>query len=384
MEAPDPVKGGGLAPPPTAHLLKWAEIDAGAITANTEAVCRRVGKGVAVMAMVKAEGYGHGAVLAATAALEGGATWLGVSSAEEALHLREAGFRAPILITGWAHPAHLEALVAAGVDITVWDSQQVQSAAAAAAAAQPARLHMKVDTGMGRLGCRPEALAGLIEAIEGAGRRVVPVGLFTHFAASDTDREYSLLQNQRLLAAASVVRGRFPEVMLHAANSAAALHLPETRHRLVRCGIALYGYAPGVGADGPRAPAMSFRARVTQVKTVAPGESVGYGRTWVAERATRVATVAAGYADGVHRLLSNRGMVLIGGRRSPIVGRISMDQLTADVSEVDAEVRPGDEALIFGRQGSEWLGADETAAWAGTISYEMLCAVSNRVIRVRI
>jgi alanine racemase len=273
--------------------------------------------------------------------------------------------------------------VAAGIDLSVWEPHQVQSAAAAAVA-QPARLHIKVDTGMGRLGCRPEALPGLIEAARRAGRRVDLVGLFTHFADSEADREYSLLQNRRLLDAAGLVRGPFPEVMLHAANSAAALHLPETRHALVRCGIALYGYAPGAEDGGPRAPAMSFKARITQVKTVDPGESVGYGRTWLAERATRVATVAAGYADGVHRLLSNRGMVLIGGRRSPIIGRVSMDQLTADISAVDAAVRPGDEAVIFGRQGGQRIGADEAASWAGTISYEMLCAVSNRVIRVRI
>jgi alanine racemase len=367
----------------TADLLKWAEIDARAITANTEVLRRVVGEGVAVMAMVKAEGYGHGAALAATAALGGGATWLGVSSAEEALRLREQGFRVPILLTGWAHPARLGSLVAEGVDLTVWDPLQVQSAAAATVA-EPARVHLKVDTGMGRLGCPAEALPALMEALEAAGRRVATVGLFTHFAASEAEPEFTRLQNQHLLEAATEVRARFPEVTLHAANSAAALHLPETRHSLVRCGIALYGYAPGVGADGPRSGAMSFKARVTQVKTVAAGGSVGYGRTWIAEHATRVATVAAGYADGVHRLLSNRGAVLIGGRRAPIIGRISMDQLTADISEVDGDVRAGDEAVIFGRQGNEWLGADEVAEWAGTISYEMLCAVSNRVVRVRI
>lgn len=376
------MKGGGLAPPPTAHLLKWAEIDAGAITANTEAVCRQVGRGVAVMAMVKADGYGHGAGLVAAAALAGGATWLGVSSAEEALRLRGEGFGVPILLTGWAHPSRLEALVAAGVDLAVWDPLQVRSAAAAASS-QPARLHLKLDTGMGRLGCRPDALAALVEAVGAAGRRVLAVGLFTHFAVSESDPDFTRLQNQRLLDAAGVVRRRFPEVLLHAANSAAALHLPETRHGMVRCGIVLYGYTPNGGGRGPWAPAMSFKARVTQVKTVARGESVGYGRTWVAERATRVATVAAGYADGVHRLLSNRGMVLIGGRRSRIVGQVSMDQLTADVGAADAAVCPGDEAVIFGGQRGEWLGADEVAAWAGTISYEMLCAVSNRVVRVR-
>jgi alanine racemase len=363
------------------QLTKWADVDAAAIRHNVEVIRRVVGDRVAVMAMVKAGGYGHGAGLAAAAALAGGASWLGVSSAEEALHLRGEGFGAPLLVVGFVPPAHLAALVAAAVDLTVWDPDQV-SAAAAVADRLPARLHLKVDSGMGRLGAPPAAVPELVAALARAGRRVEPVAAFTHFADAEGDRAFTLVQNGVFLSAVEAMRQRWPGLIIHAANSAAALGHPETRHDLVRCGIAIYGYAPP-GAEGASLlrPAMSFHARVTQVKTVRRGQSVGYGRTWIAARDTRVAAVAAGYGDGVQRAQSNRGAVLVAGHRCPIVGRVSMDQLTADVSQVDG-VRPGDEAVIFGRQGEEWLGADEVAAAAGTISYEVLCTVSGRVPRL--
>ncbi|MGO8687909.1 MAG: alanine racemase [Candidatus Dormibacteria bacterium] len=362
-------------------LAKWADVDAAAIRHNVEVIRRVVGGGVAVMAMVKADGYGHGAALASAAALEGGASWLGVSSAEEALQLRAQGISAPILVVGWAPAAQLPALVAAGVDLAVWEPAQV-AAAAAAAGDLPARLHLKVDSGMGRLGALPASVPDLIEAVERAGPAVQPVGAFTHFADAEADPDYTLTQDAVFLVAVGEMRRRWPRLLLHAANSAAALGLPDTRHDLVRCGLAVYGYAPeGVEGASELRPAMSFRARVTQVKTLRRGRSVGYGRTWIAERETRVAAIAAGYGDGVQRAQSNRGSVLVGGRRCPIIGRVSMDQLTADVSQVDG-VQPGDEAVVFGRQGEAWLGADEVGAAAGTISYEVLCAVSARVPRL--
>ncbi len=366
------------------ELSRWADVDAAAIRHNLGLIRRTVGEGVAIMAMVKAAGYGHGAALAAAAALDGGATWLGVSSAEEALQLRAEGFSVPLLVVGAAHPAHLGALVAAGVQVTVWDPEQVAAVAGAAGHGLPARIHLKVDSGMGRLGALPEAVPALARAVERAGPRVEPVAAFTHFADAEADPDFTLRQDRVFVEAVAGLRRRWPGLLLHAANSAAALGLPETRHDLVRCGIAIYGYAPaGLPAAAELRPAMSLRARVTQVKTVRPGQSVGYGRTWVAERDTRVAAIAAGYADGVQRAQSNRGSVLVGGCRCPIIGRISMDQLTADVSPVD-EVRPGDEAVLFGRQGDLWLGADEVAAAGGTISYEVLCAVSSRVPRLRV
>jgi alanine racemase len=364
-------------------LAKWAEVDGAAIRHNAEVIRRVVGDGVALMAMVKANGYGHGAVLAATAALQGGATWLGVSSAEEALQLRAEGLRARVLVVGWTPPTQLPALIAAGVDLTVWEPGQVE-AAATAAGTLPARLHLKVDSGMGRLGALPAAVPDLVEAVERAGARVEPVAAFTHFADAEADPEFTRSQDAVFLVAVGEMRRRWPGLLLHAANSAAALGIPETRHDLVRCGIALYGYvSAGVEGEAELRPAMSLRARVTQVKTLRRGRSAGYGRTWVAERETRVAAIAAGYADGVHRAQSNRGSVLVGGRRCPIIGRVSMDQLTADVSAVEG-VRAGDEAVIFGRQGDAWLGADEVGAAAGTISYEVLAGLSGRVPRLAV
>ena len=234
------------------------------------------------------------------------------------------------------------------------------------------------------LGALPAQLPELMAAVDRAGARVEPVAAFTHFADAEDDPGYTLSQDAVFLEAAAALRQRWPGLLLHAANSAAALGLPATRHDLVRCGIAIYGYAPA-GAQGAARlrPAMSFHARVTQVKTVRGGQSVGYGRTWVAERDTRVAAIAAGYADGVQRAQSNRGSVLVGGRRCPIIGRVSMDQLTADVSLVEG-VKAGDEAVLFGRQGGVWLGADDVGSAAGTISYEVLCAVSARVPRLRV
>ncbi len=375
--------GPAAAPAGRQRYTRWADVDAAAIRHNLGVIRDVVGDGVAVMAMVKAGGYGHGDTLAAAAALDGGASWLGVSSAEEALHLRAEGFACPLLIAGAASPAHLAALVAAGVDLAVWDPDQVDDAAAAGAGT-PARLHLKVDSGMGRLGALPAQLPELMAAVDRAGARVEPVAAFTHFADAEDDPGYTLSQDAVFLEAAAALRQRWPGLLLHAANSAAALGLPATRHDLVRCGIAIYGYAPA-GAQGAARlrPAMSFHARVTQVKTVRGGQSVGYGRTWVAERDTRVAAIAAGYADGVQRAQSNRGSVLVGGRRCPIIGRVSMDQLTADVSLVEG-VKAGDEAVLFGRQGGVWLGADDVGSAAGTISYEVLCAVSARVPRLRV
>jgi alanine racemase len=364
--------------------MKWAEVDARAIERNVAIICGALRNSVALMAVVKANGYGHGASAAAIAALAGGATWLGVSSPEEALELRAGGLDVPILNLGWSHPAQLNALITGGIELSVWSPEQI-AAAAEAAAQVPARVHVKIDTGMRRLGAAPAALGQVIAALDRAVGRVEAVGAFTHFASADAaSPDFTLEQNDAFVRAVEPLRERWPGLLLHAANSAAALRFSETHHDLVRCGIAIYGYAP-LHAEGLAQlyPAMAFKACVTETKTVYSGDTVGYGGTWVAQRDTRVATIAVGYADGVQRAQSNRGTILIGGRRCPIVGRVSMDQLTADISEVDG-VHPRDAAVVFGRQGAEWLGADEVAATVGTISNEVLCAVSGRVRRVAV
>ncbi|MDQ2959643.1 MAG: alanine racemase [Candidatus Dormibacteraeota bacterium] len=364
---------------------KWAEVDATVLRDNTRALRSVSGDGTAVMAMVKANGYGHGAVTAARAALGGGATWLGVSSVTEALELRGAGFDAPILNVGWTTPAEMAAAVAAGVDVTVFDPDGVRSARAGVrAAGRPVRVHWKLDTGMGRLGTRLDELQPMIDALLAARPGVVVAGLFTHFAAADADDlEFTLAQHARFVETTDTLRERFDDVLLHAANSPALLRLPATHHDIVRPGIALYGYPPNPAAGVVLRPAMAVRALVTQVKRMDTGETVGYGREWTAPRPSLVATIAAGYADGVDRRNRNNGVVIVGGALCPVVGRVSMDQFGVDVSAAGA-VRSGDVATMIGEADGLSVDATDVALRIGTIAYEVLCAVSARVPRVTV
>ena len=372
---PSPIEG---------RPVKWAEIDAGALAANAGAIAAHIGPDVAVMAMVKANGYGHGAVLAARCMVAGGASWLGVSSPEEALQLRDAGIEAPMLTVGWSPPSAHRALIAASVDITVYDLAEVETLSVRArAAGRPARVHLKVDSGMSRLGAPLDQVHAILRAIRDAGPHLQLAGVFTHFADADAeDPAFTLYQHEHFLPVVEAARDVDADVLVHCANSAATLRFPEMRHDLVRPGIALYGYAPPEAAEiVPLRPALTFAACVTQVKTVRAGDTVGYGRTWTATRDTRLATVAAGYADGVHRTQSNRGHVLIAGVRCPIVGRVSMDMISVDVSAVDG-IGPGDEAVVIGGRDGVHLGADEVGEAGGTVAYEVLCAVSARVPRI--
>lgn len=364
--------------------LRWVTVNTSRITENARALCGVVGERVAVMAVVKANAYGHGAVLTARAAVAGGATWLGVSSPEEALQLRDMGVAVPILNLGWTHPRLHTALIGAGIDMTVYDETSLgQIGAAAIACRRRAFVHLKVDTGMGRLGAQDVQRDTLFRQLDGVRQHVKLRGIFTHLADPD-DMTSSFAEEQYdcFLPWVAQAKTSSDDVVVHCANSAALLRFPHMHCDMVRPGISLYGYAPAVAPDALNVrPAMSMHALVTHVKTVNAGETVGYGRTWRAPSSRRIATVAAGYADGVQRVQSNTGTVLIGGLPCPIVGRISMDQLTADVSDVETAA-PGDEAVLFGAQDGSWLGADDVAHAGGTIAYEVLCAVSARVPRV--
>jgi len=368
--------------PPDIHPMKWAEIDHAALRDNAATFARAMGGGVELMAMVKADGYGHGVVEAVRAFREGGATRFGVALPGEALELRRAGINDPVLVAGWAHPAAHRALIEAGVELTIPDPASVHTVLAAAEqAGKPAQVHLKVDTGMNRQGIRPEDLPAVLGQLQAAAPHLRLAGLFTHFADADgADPAPTERQHEAFLPVVEAVRGVHPEALVHCANSAAALRFPQMRHDAVRPGIALYGYAPPHCPPIELTPAMTVQAVVTHVKTVRAGETVGYGRTWRAERDTRVATIAAGYADGLHRAQSNRGAVIAGGVRCPIVGVVSMDQATVDISAADG-VEVGDAVIIVGGRGAQRLGADEVAAVEGTISYEVLCAVSARVPR---
>jgi alanine racemase len=327
-------------------------------------------------------------VPAARAALAGGATALAVAAVGEAQALRDAGLDAPLLIMGPLTGDEWDRAVATGAELTAWTPEAV--AAAAAAGARQGRavpLHLKLDTGMGRLGARPEDVDALVAAACGAGPGVRVAGLMTHFATADeADGENAGFMAEQMLrfrGRLPALRERFPGAVVHAANSAATLRDPAAAFDMVRCGIALYGCSPTGGdaaADDLR-PAMTLRSYLASVKTLRSRESVGYGRVWRAARGTRVGLVPVGYADGYARVLAGRAQVLIGGRRVPVVGTISMDQLTVDLGPEGSE-GVGDEVVLIGAQGGERVSAEEVARWRGTINYEVTCAVGPRVPRV--
>lgn len=370
----------------TAVSTKWAEVDIAALRDNARALRAFAGEGCAVMAMVKANGYGHGAVTAANAALAGGATWLGVSSIVEAVELRRAGISARLLNVGWTMPAEMAVAGATDVDVAVFGPADVVAAREAARGAnRPLRVHWKIDTGMGRLGTRLEDVEPMRDALLSARGDVEVAGIFTHFASADEAvLDVTAAQHERFLTVVTATAEQLGDPALHCANSAAALRLRETHHDIIRPGIALYGYPPAhcAGVVDVR-PALRVFALVTQVKHVVAGDSVGYGGEWVAQRHARVATVAAGYADGVDRRNGNRGAVIAGGVLCPIIGRISMDQLSIDVSEA-MNIRAGDPVMLLGADGGHRVDAASIAASIGTISYEVLCAVSSRVPRVAV
>lgn len=374
-----------------------AEVDLEAIRHNVRRLMRDLPEGAVHCAVVKAGGYGHGAVPVARAALEAGATWLGVATAAEARELRAAGLTAPVLIFGPLTGADLADAAEAGAEVVAWSVPFLD-----AAARLGVRVHVKVDTGMGRLGVRPDEAAGLCARASEAG---VLAGLMSHFATADEeDTAFFELQLGRFTELAAGLKARYPSLLCHTANSAATLRGPRAHFDMVRTGIAMYGLAPA--NDDPflhdLRPAMKLVSHLAGVRDIGPGDSVGYGRTWIADEDTRIGVVPVGYADGVRRALGNTGEVLVAGRRCPIVGRISMDQMTVRLP--DDWGRPGDEVVLFGAAGDgvaggasvawTWPSAprrdgrerprilcEEVAALLGTINYEVTCDVAPRVVR---
>lgn len=368
---------------PTPDLLT-AVIDPAAITANVARI-RELSGAPRLMAVVKADGYGHGAVTAARAALAGGADQLGVATLAEARALRAAGIDAPLLAWIWSPDQDVAGAVAAGVQLAVPTTEHLAAAAAAGRAAGTIpRVTVKVDTGMNRSGFSVVAgdLDAAVPALAEAHRTgaVAITGAMTHFACADEPEHPSLdLQADRFREAIARLRGQGVDCPVnHAANSAAALLRPDLAFDMVRPGIACYGLEPAAGRDHGLTPAMTLTARVLLVKDVPAGEAVSYGRTWTAGSDTRVAVVPYGYADGLPRALAGRFSVAIGGRRYRQVGRVCMDQF---IIEVDEAVRPGDTAVIFGDGAAGGPTADELAAALGTINYEIVTMPHGRVTR---
>jgi alanine racemase len=357
-----------------------ARINLAAIERNVARLRSELTGSTELCAVVKADGYGHGAAPAARAALAGGAAWLAVATAAEAAELREQGLEdAPILVMGALSPDELPVALEARADVAAWDQRFVD---ALVGAGTPARVHVKLDTGMGRLGTRSadEALA-VAERIA-----VEPAlelrGAMTHFATADGDLEFVARQLRAFEGFADTLRQRHPGIVVHAANSAAVLRAPESHFDLVRCGIAIYGCDPM--NDDPSArelePALELSSYLAAVKLARAGDSVGYGRRFIAERDTWVATLPIGYGDGVRRALTNNCDVLVGGARYPLVGTVSMDNVTIDVGSERA-VEVGDAAVLIGEDGRERQTAEELARRVDTINYEIVCGISSRVPR---
>ena len=359
----------------------WAEVDLSAVRANVEHMVAVAAPAV-VWAVVKADGYGHGASQASRAALQGGATGLCVALAQEGIALRDSGLDCPILVLSEQPPSELAGAIRAGLDLTVYSYAQLEDIASAGGRDHP--VHLKVDTGMHRVGAAGHDAVGLADAIdESAAARLA--GLCTHLAVADEPADAF---NAAQIAAfedvltALTAAGHHPP-LVHAANSAATLANPSAHFDMVRAGISIYGISPGAALVPHTAalrPALSLRARVSHVKQVRAGAGISYGLQHRFERDTVVATLPLGYADGVpRRLFSCGGEVLIGGRRRSIVGVVTMDQLMVDCGTEDVAI--GDEAVLIGSQGNDSITADEWADRLGTIGYEVVCGISNRIER---
>jgi alanine racemase len=361
-------------------LRALARIDVAAIERNC-AVLARAAAPALLCVVVKADGYGHGATPAARAAQAGGAAWLAVATAEEAAALRADGIAGPLLVMGALSAPELTVALRAEADVVVWREAQVAGLAAHPDAGG-ARVHVKLDTGMGRLGTRDADEATRVAAAVVAQPRLRLRGLMSHFATADSDPAFAREQLARFVPWADEVRAAHGgELLVHAANSAATLGIPAARLGMVRCGIAAYGMDP-FGADPAHhglEPALELRSYLAEVKPIAAGQSAGYGRRFVATAPTWLGTVPIGYADGVRRALTNDCDVLVDGRRVPVVGTISMDNLTVDLGPDPPP--PGAEVVLLGAQGEHRVLAEEWARRLATINYEITCGISARVPR---
>jgi alanine racemase len=361
-----------------------ARIDLGAVRANCARLKAELGDGAELCAVVKADGYGHGAEACAEGALAGGAGRLAVATAAEAEAVGRRFPHVPLLTMGALMQDELDAALAAGTEVAAWRAGFLDLVAdRARAQGRPARVHVKHDSGMGRLGNRneEEVLALLRACAESPD--LEPAGVWTHFATADeTDSGFFDEQLGRFERVAEAARGEHPGILVHAANSAAVLRERRAHFDMARCGVAVYGLDPFQRDPVERGlrPALSLRSYVADVKEFGAGDSAGYGRTWLAERPTRVGVLPLGYGDGVRRGLSNNAEVLVGGRRRPLVGTVSMDNVTVDLGP-DSEVEPGAEAVLIGAQGGDAILAEEVAKRLGTINYEVTCGISARVPR---
>ena len=365
--------------------LTWAEIDLGAIKHNIRAIKSLASPQTQVMAVVKANAYGHGALPVAKAALQAGAAWLAVNRVNEGIALREAGISARILVLGYCPPFQAADALRHRLTPTVTTLETARALADLAAdLSRPFSVHLKIDTGMGRFGLLPDEVLPFARALQKMPSLHLE-GIFSHFAVADEeDPAFTQRQLQTFNGVLNALQKAGVDIPLkHLANSAASMRFPDARFNLLRLGIAMYGLRPSADVNWPVSlrPAMSLKTRAARVRTLPAGASVGYGRTWRAPAATPVALAPVGYGDGYPRLCSSRGAMLLRGQRAPVAGRVSMDQTSLDISGIE-DVAQDDEIVVFGKQGEAEITADEVAVWAKTINYEIVTGVTARVPRV--
>lgn len=383
---------------PDSHALildgrTWAEVSLGALGENFHAVEKHVGRGVSICAVVKADGYGHGAIECARALESEGAIWLGVTDAAEGLALRNAGVNARILLMTGIWKGEEDGIVARNLTPTIWEAWHIEALERAAQNRKSVLpVHLKLDTGMNRLGASQETLPRLCEMLSGS-KCLSLEGVSTHFASAEVlDGEDAARQMERFEEGLAIVRsyGLRP-TLIHMGNSAAMSARPDTWKTMVRPGIALYGYSLSFTRGGeaaavtplPLRPVLSWKTRVLTVKEVAAGQAIGYMGTFVTQSQSRVAVLPVGYADGYPRLLSNRARVIVNGEYAPVVGRVSMDLTIVDVTHISG-VEVGNEVVLIGKSGDKTVDAVELARLCDSVPYEILCGLSQRVPRVYI
>lgn len=355
----------------------YAQIDLLAIRHNL-AEAARLNRGRNICAVVKADAYGHGAVRVAATAVDAGASFLAVARAEEAVPIREAGINVPILVLGLCFGEQLALASELSLTVTVCSMEDVRLLSAMR---RPPDVHIKLDTGMGRLGVRgQEELAALLEGLKHSGARVT--GAYTHFCVADSDEGFTQEQYRLFSRFIRQIREAGFRIIAHCQNSAAAMNRPDMEADMLREGIMLYGCYPDESfrkvAD--LRPAMSWRARVTYIKTLHPGDTVSYGRLFCAQEEMRVATLPVGYADGYKRSMTGKAKVIVGGQLRPVIGRICMDMCMVDVTGLP--VNTGDEVTLMGSAGGQSITAEELGLWSGSFNYEILTSVGKRVKRI--
>jgi alanine racemase len=366
----------------------WAEINLDNIAHNVREIRRITNKKAEIMGVVKADAYGHGVMETARTLLDNGVTRLAVSMLDEAIQLRQSGFRVPILILSYTDPGRAEEIILNDVTQTVFSVDLAEALSAAAVKlGRSIKIHIKIDTGMTRVGFMPgySAVKNVVNISRLPG--IIIEGLFTHFASADErDKTYTYMQFEQFMSICSELNRIGVHIPVkHVCNSAAIIEFPEMHLDMVRPGIILYGLYPSDDVDKDKIslkPAMMLKADIILVKDVEKGTSISYGRVFTTKEDSRIATVPIGYADGYSRVLNGKGMVLVNGELAPVVGRICMDQCMIDVTGLKTEVKVGDEVVLFGRQGDREIKVEDLASQIGTVNYEVACIVGKRIPRV--